>query len=94
MTDILVTVMDADSAPYAAKVAAFLREKGFCCELFPAAAKLKKQLRHAERTGKRWVIFAGADEAATATVGVKDLALERGEQTTVALKALPEVLGG
>ena len=92
VTDVLVTVMDAESAPYAAKVASYLREAGIGCELFPAAAKLKKQLRHAERTGKRWVVFAGTDEANRGQVGLKDLSVERGEQTSVDLESLPSTL--
>ena len=54
----------------------------------PGAAKLKKQLRHAERAGVRWVLFAGPDEKQEGKVGVKDLSRERAPTESVALESI------
>jgi histidyl-tRNA synthetase len=83
---VLVTVFDAAQAPYAARAARALRAAGVPCELYPACAKLKKQLRQAERSGQRWVVLAGPDEAAEGVVAVKDL--ETRTQESVPLDGL------
>ena len=71
-------------------MATILRSGGIGCELFPSYAKLGKQFRQAERSGQRWVVVAGADEASKSEVGVKDL--ETGKQEAVALDGLVEYL--
>jgi histidyl-tRNA synthetase len=71
---VLVTVFDGASRALSARLAGELRAAGIACELFPQAAKISKQLRYAERTGKRVVVIAGPDEAARQCAQVKDLA--------------------
>ncbi len=83
---VLVAVFDADTAPYAHRVAQEIRRAGHACELFSANAKLKKQLRHADRQGQRWVVIAGSDEIAREEVAIKDL--ESGTQESVPLSGL------
>jgi histidyl-tRNA synthetase len=84
---ILVVVFEG-MAPHAAAVARLLRAGGAACELFPGQAKLKKQFRHADDSGKRWVVVPGPDEAARGVVKVKDL--ESGAEETVPLAGLVE----
>ena len=82
VVDVLVTVFDASLAPRSARVAQTLRRAGIGCELYPAAAKIGKQFKHAERAGMRWVVVVGPDEAAQGRASVKDL--RSGAQETVA----------
>jgi histidyl-tRNA synthetase len=82
---ILVVVFEG-MAPRAAAVARLLRAGGIACEIFPGQAKLRKQFRHADETGKRWVVIQGPDEAAGGMVKVKDL--ESGVEETVAVDGL------
>jgi len=56
---VCVTVFDAATAPYSARVAGHLRVGGISCECFPSYQKLGKQFRHAERAKIRWVVVAG-----------------------------------
>lgn len=58
-----------------------LREKGISCELYPEAAKLKKQMSYAEKRGIKTVAFVGAEELQNATVTIKNM--DTGEQQTV-----------
>jgi histidyl-tRNA synthetase len=79
VAEVLVTVFGAETAAYSARAAALLRAGGIACELFPSYAKLKNQLRHAERLGYRWVVIAGPDEAGRGQVTVKEMQARAGE---------------
>jgi histidyl-tRNA synthetase len=87
---VLITVFGADTAAYSARVARLLRASGIGCELYPAYAKMKKQLGRAGDSGQRWVIIAGSDEIAKEQVKVKDM--QSGEQEPVGLDALAAYL--
>ena len=79
---VLVTVFDAERRPHCARLAQILRGSGIACELYPQVAKMKKQLKHAERSGFRYVVVAGPSEVEAGNVAIKDLST--GEQVTVA----------
>lgn len=66
-------------ALYASQIIMQLRNKGISAELYPEAAKLKKQFAYAEKKGIHHIIFIGEKEMATASVAVKNLLT--GEQT-------------
>ncbi len=68
----------------ALKVIAELRIKGISAELYPEAAKLKKQFTYAEKKGIPKLVFFGGEEIAGSRITVKDL--KTGEQHTVALQ--------
>lgn len=87
---VLVTVFDPSRAAFSARVAGLLRASGISCELFPAAAKIKKQFQYAERSGKSWVVVAGPDEEAKSEVSIKDL--QTGIQESVGLDGLAAYL--
>jgi histidyl-tRNA synthetase len=62
---------------YGLSVASHIRAAGFTCEV-GFAPKLGAQLKHANRLGVRWAVILGEDEAASATLTLKDLST--GEQ--------------
>jgi histidyl-tRNA synthetase len=82
----LVAVFDTATAADAARLASGLRREGIAVELYPAADKLKKQFRYADRKGIPRVVLAGPDEIAAGTVKVKDLASS--EERTVPVAEL------
>lgn len=84
--DVLVTVMDEESASDALHVAALVRAAGFTVDVFAGTDKLGKQFKYADRRGVRHAVVRGSTERAADTVSVKDLAT--GEQSTIPLTAL------
>jgi len=85
---VLVAVFDAACAFDAARIAAELRRAGVAAELYPAADKLKKQFRYADRKGIPLVALVGPDERAAGCVKVKRL--ETGRETSVPEAELAE----
>ena len=78
--DVLVTVFGADQQPASARIADRLRRHGVAVELaLDPGQRLERQLRHADRTGARYALIIGPDEAAAGTVLVKDLTERRQE---------------
>jgi histidyl-tRNA synthetase len=63
-----------------------LRTKGISAELFPAAAKMKKQLDYANSNNIPFVIMAGEEEMASSWVTVKNM--KTGQQQKIALADL------
>ncbi|MHA3043926.1 histidine--tRNA ligase [Riemerella anatipestifer] len=61
-----------------------LRTKGVSAELYPEAAKLKKQFTYAEKKGIPYIVFVGEEEIKTKQVSIKNL--ETGEQKSVTLE--------
>ena len=58
---VLVAVFDEDSRARSERIAGALRARGIPCEVAPNAAKLGRQIRHADRRGIPFVWFPGAD---------------------------------
>ncbi|MDE5648258.1 MAG: ATP phosphoribosyltransferase regulatory subunit, partial [Muribaculaceae bacterium] len=67
-----------------------LRSEGISAELYPDAAKMKKQLSFASAAGVPFVAMIGDSEMADGTVTVKNMT--SGEQSTVTHDALVEML--
>lgn len=65
-----------------------LRDKGVASEIYPEAAKMKKQMEYANRRGIPFVVLLGEDELSSRTATVKDM--RSGEQETVSLDSLAE----
>ena len=78
---ILMTIFDDERWMTSLEFAAALREAGLKVMCYPAAAKLPKQFKYADRMGFKTVIVIGPDEAAKGQVTIKTLA--SGEQQTV-----------
>lgn len=70
---VLVTVFDAERLTASFALAAELREAGLNVACYPAADKLGKQFKYADRMGANVVIVLGPDELAQGTVTVKNL---------------------
>ena len=92
VASVLVTVLNAATAPYAARAARALRSEGIACELYPSEGKLKKQFALASsRPGLRWAVVAGPDEVSRQEVKVKDLGIaDRGERAPRRPAPLPQ----
>lgn len=58
-----------------------LRDAGISSEIYPEAAKMKKQMEYANRRGIPYVVIIGETELASQTANVKDM--HSGEQTAV-----------
>ncbi len=82
---VLVTVFDEALYPESAALATKLRRAGLNVELYLEKAKLKKQLRFAQRKDIPIVAIMGSDEVEAGQVTLKRLST--GEQVTVALPA-------
>ena len=50
-----------------------LRREGVCCELYPDAAKIKKQMAYADSLGCSHVVLAGSRELAENRLSLKDM---------------------
>ncbi|MBR4804069.1 MAG: histidine--tRNA ligase [Bacteroidales bacterium] len=63
------------------KYTALLRKNGVAAEIYPEAAKMKKQMSYADAKKILFVAFVGESEIANNTVTIKDMAT--GEQKTI-----------
>jgi histidyl-tRNA synthetase len=72
------------------KAIKILRTKGIKAELYPDAAKMKKQMNYANRRNIPFVVLVGDDELKTNTFTLKNM--ESGEQLKIALEDLLEQL--
>jgi len=79
--DVLVALMDEAGLEHALALSQRLRAAGLNVETQLEPRKLAKQLQYADKTGIRFVVMRGEDEAARKVVTVKDL--RRGEQFEV-----------
>ena len=87
---VFVTVFDENSQDDALRLSAIVRKAGIEAVCYPAAVKLQKQFKFADRLGVRFVLVQGPDEKAQGSVSVKDLA--DATQRTVAEKDLIQTL--
>ncbi|RRQ46012.1 histidine--tRNA ligase [Chryseobacterium sp. SC28] len=69
----------------ALKLISKLRQHQISAELYPEAAKIKKQFAYAEKKGIENLVFLGEQEIKDQTVSIKNL--ESGEQKTMAVEA-------
>lgn len=73
-------------------LAADLRAEGLSCEVYPAAAKMKKQMKYANDKSVHYVVIIGEEELKSGEATVKDM--QSGEQSTQKLKELVAYLSG
>lgn len=91
-TDVLVANFGGDDELYALRVLARLRQEGLSAEIYPEAAKMKKQMGYADKRGARFVVLCGETERMAQTLTLKDMS--RGEQTTLTLdEAVRQIRG-
>ena len=77
-TTLLFAVMGAAELRYVLPVARALREAGVSVEVYPEAAKLRKQFEYAERKSIPFISINGSSEMEVGTVNIKNLS--SGEQ--------------
>lgn len=70
------------------KLAAILREKGIATEVYPDAAKLKKQFSYADQKKIAYTIMQGSEERTKGVVQIKNM--KSGEQKEVSVEKLLE----
>ncbi len=89
-TKVLFINFGETEALYAMKAVSELRKKGIAAELYPDAAKMKKQMGYADKRNIPFAVLAGESEMNSGTYTLKDMT--SGEQDTVSLETLIEKL--
>jgi histidyl-tRNA synthetase len=87
---VLVVQFDENQVPFYLSLLSTLRKSGISCELYPEAAKLKKQFAYADAKQIPWVVVAGEDEIKENVLTLKDLGT--GTQKKMGLLELVEKL--
>ncbi len=85
-TQVLLINFDRESEKHALGLLFRLRDAGIRAEIYPEAAKLKKQLTYADKKGIPFALLAGTEEIKNQRYGLKDL--RSGEQTALSLEEI------
>ncbi len=91
VTQVLVTVFDAERRPDSIRLARQLRDIGYNTEVWLDVGGLGKQLKYAAAKGIPFAVIVGPDEAAEGAATLRDLT--SGEQVQVKQEELAEELG-
>jgi histidyl-tRNA synthetase len=83
---IMVAYMDEESLRYGLRVVQSLRTEGIAAEIYPDAAKLKKQLEYADKKMIPFVIVIGSEEVATGLLTFKNM--DTGEQEKLSVEQI------
>ena len=89
-TTLLFAVMGADELRYVLPIAKALREAGVSVEVYPEAAKLKKQFDYADKKAIPFISINGSNEMEAGTVNIKNLST--GAQQAFPASELPAIL--
>ncbi|MCX6189908.1 MAG: HisS family protein [Bacteroidetes bacterium] len=89
-TQVLFCCMESTSLNYAMKLAQKCREQAIKCEVYPIAAKLKKQLEYANAKNVGYAIIIGAEEMNSQLISLKNLV--SGEQLKMSIQDALEIL--
>lgn len=89
-TELLFVNFGERETDYLLPLVAQLRREGICCELYPEAAKMKKQLSYADSNHIPWVAMVGENEIKEGTVTLKNM--QSGEQKSVPPGELAKVI--
>jgi histidyl-tRNA synthetase len=82
-TKLLISNFDEAAEKFALPILSQLRAAGIAAELYPQAAKLKKQLSYADAKNIPYVILIGSEEMASGLLSLKNM--QNGEQKTLSL---------
>ncbi len=82
-TEVLLTNFGEDEEEFALKQLALLRNAGIATELYPSAAKLKKQMTYANNLNIPFVALIGSNEVANQTLTIKDMVAGTQESMTM-----------
>jgi histidyl-tRNA synthetase len=72
-TQVLISNFDAEAESYALPIVQQLRQANITSEIYPSAAKLKKQMAYADDKNIPYVILIGSDEMQSHTLTLKDM---------------------
>ncbi|WP_443937035.1 histidine--tRNA ligase [Pedobacter sp. MW01-1-1] len=89
-TKVLISNFDTEAERYALPILQKLRDAGISAELYPASAKLKKQMAYADAKNIPFVVLIGGDEMASGELTLKNM--QQGEQQKVTLEGLLNAL--
>lgn len=89
-TKVLVANFSDTTLVYNLKLVSMLRQNNISAELYPEAAKLKKQFTYAEKKGIPYIIIAGDEEVENGTCNLKNLT--SGTQINLPLEELVKKL--
>lgn len=82
-TRVLISNFDKDAEKFALPLLHQLRNSGIAAELYPASAKLKKQMSYADDKRIPYVILIGSEEMASGKLTLKDM--HTGDQQKVTI---------
>ena len=91
-TDILMVNFGGEDEMYGLKVLSQMRAAGLSAEMYPEAAKMKKQMGYADKRGIRYVALCGEDERKAGVVTLKDMS--KGEQQTLPVEEAIKAIRG
>ena len=74
VTQVLVTVFDAELAQESLKIATLLRQNGIRAEVYSRPSRISTQIKYADTKGIPYAVILGSDEVETGTVAIRDLA--------------------
>ena len=74
MTQVLVTVFDAELAQESLKLATLLRQSGIRTEVYCRPTRLSTQIKYADTKGIPYAVILGSDELEAGTVAIRNLA--------------------
>ena len=92
VTQVLVTVFDADLSQESLKLATLLRQDGIRTEVYSRPTRLSTQIKYADTKGIPYAVILGSDELEAGTVAIRDL--ENREQQIVPREELVEHIQG
>ncbi len=92
VTQVLVTVFDADLVQASLKLATLLRSSGIRTEVYCRPTRISTQMKYADNKGIPYAVILGSDEVETGTVAVRDLASR--EQQVIPREKLVEHIQG
>jgi histidyl-tRNA synthetase len=89
-TKVLISNFDQEAELYALPILQQLRSADVAAELYPASAKLKKQMSYADDKHIPYVILIGSEEMQTSLLTLKNM--QSGEQQKLSAAAIVELL--
>jgi len=89
-TRVLISNFDETAETYALPLLSALRRNGVAAELYPIAAKLKKQLSYADAKKIPYVILIGSEEMESGLLSLKNM--QSGEQQKLNIAAIIQLL--
>ena len=91
-TEVMIVNFDKDSEKHAIGILSQLRDEEIKAEIYPSAAKMKKQMAYADKKNIPYVLLIGTDEIAAEKYTLKNM--HSGEQQSVAVNEIISILKG